>query len=64
MLKKKASFPWYEWLEEFEWDDDEFENRSVPNNCVHGQLGKLYSTVFSRFGELTIKEERGEVGVI
>jgi hypothetical protein len=26
VLKKTDTFPWYEWVDEFEWEDDEFEN--------------------------------------
>jgi hypothetical protein len=29
VLRKTDSFPWYEWTEEFEWDDDEFEGPRV-----------------------------------
>lgn len=63
MLKKRGSFPWYEWVEEFEWDDDEFEKRDVSSNCVNGQLDKCLSTFISRFGQLA-KEEGDEVGTV
>jgi len=27
VARKIDRFPWYEWTEEFEWEDDEFEDR-------------------------------------
>ena len=63
-MRKSDGCPCYEWMEEFEWDDDEFEGSMLSGNCFRGQLGKCYDTVFSRFGRLETKEGESEIGIM
>ena len=44
VVTKIDTFPWYEWTEEFEWEDDEFEDRRRDDiQAARDRTGRLES---------------------
>lgn len=56
-MRKLDHFPWYEWVEEFEWDDDEFEDRK--NGTIEQR--RIEADLFER---LQTKERQYEVRIV
>lgn len=52
VMKRTDSFPWYEWVEEFEWDDDEFQD----NKWVSREADLLE--------KLITKDEEDEIRIV
>ena len=47
-IKRIANYPWYELVEEFEWDE-EIETPMLPNDYSCGRMAGTYDTDFSEF---------------
>ncbi len=58
VLKNTASFPWYEWTEEFEWDDDEIQGSSISGVYNDGQLDTLFDTFASKYDRLKTQDDK------
>ena len=57
-VKTTASFPWYEWTEEFEWDDDEFQEPLLSSRYNDSQLDVLFDKFASKYDRLKTKDEK------
>jgi hypothetical protein len=58
VISRTSSFPWYEWAEEFEWDDDEFQAPLLSSRYNDGQLGKLFDKFASKYDGLKQKDDK------
>lgn len=41
VVRKIDYYPWYEWTEELEWEDDEFEGRHTDTRTKYSRFGAL-----------------------
>lgn len=56
-MRKLNQFPWYELMEEFQWDDDEFEDRK------HGTIEQRQREV-DLLERLQTKDREDEIRVV
>jgi hypothetical protein len=44
ICQKTSSYPWYEWVKRFKWEDDEFEDKrqaQVPQKCRRDEMREM-----------------------